>query len=73
MTSIERTKHNGAVRGLMERIESLRFELTNRNWNGVKSGDHYIRLGKAITDAATIIKQMRETLNALQEMEPKNR
>lgn len=73
MTPIERTKHNWAVRGLMERLDSLRFELTNRNWDGVKTNSHYTRLGEAITNANAILCQMRETLDALQEMEPDNR
>lgn len=73
MTPIERTKHDGAVRALKERLDSFMFELTNRNWEAIKSNGHYNRMGKALTDANTILCQMRETLDAIQELEPKNR
>ncbi|MBT8085996.1 MAG: hypothetical protein KJN72_12275 [Woeseia sp.] len=73
MNAIERVKHDGAARALCERIESLRLELANRNWDGLSIDGHYCRLGEAMNDAENIIKSMRETLRALQEMEPDNR
>ena len=73
MNTIERTKHDGAVSALCKRVDSFRFELTNRNWDGIKDGIQFIRLGDAIKDAETILHQMRETLIALQELEPDNR
>ena len=73
MNTIERTKHDGAVQALSRRIDRLIFELTNRNWDGIKENSHFCRLGDAISDAEIILKQMRETLDALRELEPDNR
>ena len=72
-TTIDRVKHDGAVNALKRRIESLRFELTNRNWDGIKEDPVYIRLGDAIHDARNILDQMQETLEALHELESDNR
>lgn len=73
MNVIERTKHEGAVNALSRRIDSLKFELTNRNWDAIKDSANFCRLGDAINDAENILRQMRETLSALQELEPDNR
>jgi len=73
MNAIERTKHEGAVNALSRRIDSLKFELTNRNWEAIKENTHFCRLGDAINDAMNILRQMSETLTALQELEPDNR
>lgn len=73
MNAIERTKHEGAVNALSRRIDCLKFELTSRNWDAIRDGAHYCRLGDAIDDAENILRQMRETLAALQELEPDNR
>ncbi len=73
MTTIEKIKHRGAVTALQESIDSLLFELTNRNWDAIKQDSHYCRLGDAIDDAETILQQMRERLVALQEMESENK
>jgi hypothetical protein len=72
MDTIERVKHDGAVSALMNRIDSLRFELTNRNWEAIRSDGAFCRLGEAMGDADTILMQMREALSALQELEPDN-
>lgn len=71
--TIERIKHEGAIKALKDRIRSLQFEITNSNWDGTMEGCHYIRMGDAIKDAETILLQMRDTLAALSEMEPENR
>lgn len=73
MTTIEKVKHAGAVKALKDRIESLRFELTNRNWEGITCSTNYTRLSEAIDDGKRILMQMEETFSALREMEPANR
>jgi hypothetical protein len=73
MNTIEQTKHNGAVLALCQRIDGLKFELTNRNWDAIKESGNFCRLGDAINDARNILNQMEEALVALQELEPDNR
>jgi len=73
MNVIERTKHHGQVYALSQRIQNLMFELTNQNWEGIREGVRFCRLGDTISDAENILQQMRETLTALQELEPDNR
>jgi hypothetical protein len=73
MSVIERTKHGGAVGALRNRIDSLRWNLTYNCWRDITNGDTYVRLGKAIDKAEHILREMRETLAALQELEPKNK
>lgn len=72
MNIIEKTKHDGAVRALRERLESLRFQLTNRNWSRIENSEGFCRMGEAIADARQILKKMEQTLEALQELEPHN-
>lgn len=67
--AIERVKHAGAVAELKRRLSCLQFDLTNRNWSNTMSGHRYVRMGEAIDQAAVILSEMRETLEALQEME----
>lgn len=73
MTAIEKAKHEGAVKALKDRIGSLRFNLTNRNWDDITNSSHFTRLGDAISDGKRILEQMQETLEALQELDPDNR
>jgi hypothetical protein len=70
---IEQTKHDGAVHGLSRRIYSLLSDLKDRNWDNIIENGTYCRLGEAINDAENILEQLRETLAALQELEPENK
>ena len=70
MTKIEQIKHNGAVRGLRGHIEELRLKLTSDNWDGIKNGVNYIRLGEAIERADRIVKEMREAYEELKKIQP---
>lgn len=72
----------GAVRALFARICAFKRELTTNCWNDIStnvstkerpSRDQFCRLGDAINNAEDILKQMRETLAALKELEPDNR
>lgn len=72
MNVIEKTKHDGSVEALGNRIRNLQHQMTC-NWDGIKDRDRFCRLGAAINNAAVIIQQMRETLEALQELEPNNK
>jgi hypothetical protein len=72
MTTIERVKHEGAVKALKDRISSLQYELIHRNWEGILNKSKYTRLGDALCIAESLLNDMRETLNALRELEPDN-
>lgn len=73
MNTIDRIKHDGAVKALSDSIDSLKFEITNRNWDDIRDSGRYCRLSAAISDARNILSQMEERLKALQELEPENR
>ena len=73
LKAIEKAKHEGAVKALKDRIGSLKFNLTNRNWDDITNSSHFTRLGDAISDGKRILEQMQETLEALQELDPDNR
>lgn len=73
MNVIERIKQDGAAMALHQRINSLMYDLSSRNWEAIKDQKVFVRLGDAISDAENIIRQMRETLEALIEIEPENR
>jgi hypothetical protein len=70
---IEQTKHDGAIQGLSRRISNLLSDLEDRNWDNIVENGTYCRLGEAINDAENILEQLRETLAALQELEPDNK
>ena len=73
MTTIERVKRDGALSALKDRIQALKFELTNRNWDEVYGEGVFVRLGDAIYDGQRILDQMKETLDALKEMDGRHR
>ena len=72
MNTIDRVKHDGAAQALYRRTSRLLLGLTNDNWKEISSDGSFCRLGEAINDAENILRQMRETLSALQELEPDN-
>ena len=72
MNEIERTKHDGAVSALKMRISALQHKFGTA-WDDTTRNGTYRRLGDAITNAESTLRAMRETLSALQELEPDNR
>ena len=72
MTNIEQIKHNGAVKALKDRIETLQNKLCNYNWNNLKDGFKYTRFTEAKDTAYIILAEIDEVWNELQKLEPDN-
>jgi len=71
--NIEKIKRDGEIEALRRKIDYLHFNLTNINWDNIKRNGKFMRLGEAIDNAEIMLKQMREILISLQEMEPENK
>ena len=68
--TIEDLKKQGAIKALRDHIRALQFELTQHNWNDIDRNGRYMRMGAALEKASLIISNMKETLKALQELDP---
>lgn len=67
--AIERIKKEGSMKALRDSIDSLIHKLSNRNWEGIKSGNVYCRLDDACIDAKRIVGQIEDRLKALNELD----
>ena len=72
LSVVERTKHDGAVKALKERISQLRHQLNYVVWDNISNNNKFTRLGKAMDSAENVLKEMRETFAALKKLEPTN-
>lgn len=70
--NLEEIKRKGSIKELKDQIEVRQFKLTNRNWEGIKKGSHYTRLGEAINEAHLLLTEMTELLEELQTIEQQN-
>lgn len=70
---LDQIKHNGMVQALHTRIDNLHWELRSNIWEGIKSKGKYTKLTLTISKAENILQDMRDTLVALQELEPENK
>ena len=69
MDVIEKIKHDGATKALINSISNLIHELSSRNFDGIMDKGKYIRLSDAISDGRNILIQIEHRLDALKEMD----
>ena len=69
---LEKLKLNGAVLALKEHLDSQQNYLLRDNFKSTRSDNKFRNMALALDNAETLIKAMRETLKALQELEPGN-
>lgn len=73
MENIEKIKRTGAAVALRDAIKKLQSEISDRAWAGTEDSYVFTRLGQAIDNVDLKLVRMRRLLQALQEIEPKNK
>jgi hypothetical protein len=71
--TLERIKRKGQIDALMRHLYELKFQLTHRNWSGIRNGSTYIRFEGAMDIAESILEEMRATFNELKKIDPDQR
>jgi hypothetical protein len=72
MTKIEKLKHEGQCKALRDHIFYLKGKLDG-NWANLTESYKFVRFSEAMDDASMILAEMRDTWNALIEIEPENK
>lgn len=73
LTEIERIKKQGAIDALRQRINNLQWDIAQGVWKGGYMVDSKISgLGKKLAKVKLLVKDMEETIKALNELQPGN-
>lgn len=72
-SQIKDIRKTGEIKELMDTVDTIRHQLCNNNWDGIRNGTHYRRLGEAIENAHHHLEDMRQLLDVLAELDERNK
>lgn len=73
MSPIEYIKFEGAKTALRDAIGRCQNQLRNDIWDGASGSGYYRKLEAAITQAEQVLRDMRELLAALHDLDERNK